>query len=248
MPEFRALKRNWRDADPHVGHDSAVIWTVFDSRRDDDPAPHACLEHVRNITRHAVQGGMASNLHEHANVEQYYYVLAGRGKVLIGDETFDVRAGSVAYLPPGVPHQLLAASGDDWIEHLVVSCRVEPRRTPARVVNWREVKPSAGAHRAAVIWYLLERLAAEEPATDLPCLLGFHYLTRQALVRGKASDRHQHDDKEQLYYVLEGRGKMTAGDELLHLAEGDVVYLPKSVPHQIFNEDWDGWLAYLIIS
>ena len=79
-------------------------------------------------------------------------------------------------------------------------------------------------------------------------MLGMYYIARQALVRGKAADLHNHDDKEQVYYILEGWGTMIAGDEVLQVAEGDTVYLPRNVFHQIINEDYDGWLSYLVIS
>ncbi|MEW6753407.1 MAG: cupin domain-containing protein [Candidatus Latescibacterota bacterium] len=248
MSSAHVVVRNWRDADPHVGHESAVIWSVLESHRPDDPPPHACLRHIRGITRHALQGGMHSDLHAHADVEQLYYVLAGDGEVLIGDRRYPLAPGTAAYLPPGLPHQAFASPDSEWLEHLVVSCRVSRTGSQPRVVNWRQVKPAAGAHAAAVIWTLLESVDSTPPDTDQPCLLGFHYLTRQALVRGHASDRHQHDDKEQTYYVLEGQGTLVAADRVYRLSEGDAVYLPPSVPHQVLNEEHPGWLAYLIIS
>lgn len=248
MPSPHVVVRNWRDADPQVGHESALIWSVLESRRTDDPPPHACLEHIRGLTRHAVQGGQHSDLHGHADIEQFYYVLAGDGEVQIGDQRFPLTAGTAAYLPPGLPHQAFASPASEWLEHLVVSCHVSRTGTGPRVVNWRQVRPAAGAHAAAVIWALLESADSTPPDTDQPCLLGFHYLTRQALVRGRTSDRHQHDDKEQVYYVLEGEGTLVAADRVYHLTEGDTVYLPRSVPHQILNEEWPGWLSYLIIS
>jgi mannose-6-phosphate isomerase-like protein (cupin superfamily) len=248
MAEPAVVVRNWRDSDPHVGHDSAVIWSILRQRNPEDSAPHACLEHLSGLVRHALQGGMNSNCHQHEAAEQFYYVLSGRGEVLIGDQRYPVRAGSAAYLPPGLPHQFFADPEEDWAEHLVVTCPVERGESQPRVVNWREVRPAAGAHGAAVIWHLLESVDETEPDTGHPCLLGFHYLTLQALVRGKAADRHQHDDKEQVYYVLEGRGTMIAGDQVRPVREGDAVYLPRAVPHQILNLDYDGWLSYLIIS
>lgn len=59
----------------------------------------------------------------------------------------------------------------------------EPR---AVVRNWRDATPTLGNHGKAVTWQLLERIGEEEPATDQPCLLAFHYLARQALGRGQA--------------------------------------------------------------
>lgn len=248
MSEPVVVVRNWRDADPQVGHESAIIFSMLQRRSENNPAPHACLEHLSGFVKHALQGGQNSNCHQHDNQEQFYYVLAGSGEALIGDQRYPVRAGSAAYLPPGLPHQFFADPKEGWVEHLVVSCPVQRQGSEPRVVNWREATPAAGAHGAAVIWHLFESVDETEPDTEQPCLLGFHYLARQALARGKASDRHQHDDKEQVYFVTEGYGLMIAGDEVYRLAEGDTVYLPCSVPHQIINVDCDGWLSYLIVS
>lgn len=248
MSEAQVVVRNWRDAQPKAGHDSAIIWSMLGRRSDESGPAWACMEHLNGFVLHTVQGGMSSNLHQHDKQEQFYYVVSGRGEALIGDRRYPVQAGSVAYLPPAVPHQFFAAEGEDRVEHLVVSCPVEREGSEARVVNWRDAIPTAGAHGDAVIWHLLESVDETEPDTDQPCLLGFHYVTQQALVRGKASDRHVHDDKEQVYYVAEGHGLLVAGEDLHPIREGDAVYLPVGVPHQILNPEYDGWLTYLIVS
>lgn len=46
-------------------------------------------------------GGMPN----HTNtVEHEQYVLGGHGRIAIGDEEFDVKAGDVVFIPEGVPH------------------------------------------------------------------------------------------------------------------------------------------------
>ncbi|MFH1571764.1 MAG: cupin domain-containing protein [Gemmatimonadota bacterium] len=248
MSQPAVIVRNWRQARPEAGHDSAIIWAMLRRRSGGSLEPWACLEHLSGFVLHTVQGGMSSNLHQHDKVEQFYFVVSGRGEALIGERRYAVRAGSAAYLPPAVPHQFFADPQVDRVEHLVVSCPVERQGSPARVVSWREVVPRTGDHGDAVIWPLLESMDEAEPQTPQPCLLGFHYLTQQGLVRGKASDRHQHDDKEQVYYVVEGRGAVIAGEAYRPIGEGDAVYLPRGLPHQILNEAYDGWLTYLIVS
>ena len=59
---------------------------------------------------------------------------------------------------------------------------------------------------------------------------------------------HVHDDKEQIYYVLEGEGTVVTGFDAHPLREGDTVYLPQGVEHMILNDRCDGWLSYLVIS
>ena len=118
----------------------------------------------------------------------------------------------------------------------------------ACVFNWRDVTPQTGVHGGVVTWPLLQ--ADDAPAGPSPrhCLLGFKWLVLQRLIRGKASDSHVHDDFEQIYYILEGWGSMMIGGTVHQVAEGDTVYLPAGLEHQIMNEDCDGWLSYLVIS
>jgi len=52
---------------------------------------------------------------------------------------------------------------------------------------------------------------------------------------GKATHRHKHDDTEQVFYVLGGRGILEAGDEgeRHEMDPGDVVRIPVSAWHRI---------------
>jgi|AP95_1055475.scaffolds.fasta_scaffold26598_3 quercetin dioxygenase-like cupin family protein len=248
MPEPRAIIRNWRDVDPYVGHESAVIWAILGRQNEDSQDPHDCMQHLSGFARHSLQGHKNSDHHQHEGAEQYYYILSGGGEVLIGDQRHPVSEGSITYFPPGVPHQFFAENEEEGVEHLIITCPVEREGSKPRVLNWRDATPTAGVHGAAVTWLLLESMAEEEPTTDQPCLLGFYYLARQALVRGKASDSHQHDDKEQVYYILEGQGLVLTDGDVHRIGEGDTIYLPRGVVHQIINDDYDGWLSYLVVS
>ena len=249
MTTSRTVVRNWRDADPYVGHDNAIVWPVYSRPREGEPVEvWQCLEHMRGFARHNLQGGKDGDRHAHKDAEQYYYILSGVADVDIGDQTFPVREGSVAYFPPGVEHQLRTAGRTEWVEYLIITCGTTDTGSQPRVMNWRDATPGIGNHGFATTWQLLEGLDAAEPATDQPCLLGFYYLARQAVSRGRASDMHVHDDKEQIYYVLEGEGTVVTGFDAHPLREGDTVYLPQGVEHMILNDRCDGWLSYLVIS
>ena len=47
---------------------------------------------------------------------------------------------------------------------------------------------------------------------------------------------HSHTDEEQIYYVLEGEGRMVIGDKEIQAKAGDVGYFPKGVKHGFYNE------------
>jgi quercetin dioxygenase-like cupin family protein len=255
MTDPRAVHRNWRDSDSYLGHDNAIVWPVFMPPAEDDSRPHRCLTHLNGFAGHSLQGGKSTDYHAHANAEQYYYILSGNAEVRIEDSYYPVQEGSVAYFPPGVHHQLIGKDNPDWMQYLIITCPAsedmlaegQPRSEP-RVLNWRDSSPEMGNFGKAVTWQLLERLDKNNPSTEQPCLLAFWYLARGSLSKGHASAYHQHDDKEQIYYVLEGEGSLVAGADAFHVREGDTVYLPRGVAHMILNDRHQDWLSYLVVS
>ncbi|MBE3068281.1 MAG: cupin domain-containing protein [Chloroflexi bacterium] len=70
-------------------------------------------------------GGMP----EHTNtVEHEQYALRGHASIGIGEETFDVRAGDVVFIPQGVPHWYQNV-GEENFEFLCVIPNKEDRIT-----------------------------------------------------------------------------------------------------------------------
>lgn len=66
---------------------------------------------------------------------------------------------------------------------------------------------------------------------------------------GEAPPLHQHDDTEQVFYVLQGAGTLQIGDdpgERFAVAPADLVRIPPSTPHRIFCEGGEP-LVYLSV-
>jgi quercetin dioxygenase-like cupin family protein len=55
--------------------------------------------------------------------------------------------------------------------------------------------------------------------------------------RGAAAPLHLHRNEDEQFLVLDGRARFVVGDETLEAGPGDLVFLPRGVPH-----------AYLIVS
>ncbi|MGB3632735.1 MAG: cupin domain-containing protein [Rubrobacteraceae bacterium] len=56
------------------------------------------------------------------------------------------------------------------------------------------------------------------------------------LLPGQAQKVHAHDDSDKVYYVLEGTGRFTVGEEEADLGEGHAVIARASEPHGVRNE------------
>ena len=44
--------------------------------------------------------------HSHPNGEEIIYIISGEGQVLIGQEVYNIKEGSIMLFPQGVPHML----------------------------------------------------------------------------------------------------------------------------------------------
>jgi mannose-6-phosphate isomerase-like protein (cupin superfamily) len=49
------------------------------------------------------------------------------------------------------------------------------------------------------------------------------------------TDRQSPHGEDEVYYVLEGRGRITVGDEIRAVGPGSVVYVARTVPHRFID-------------
>lgn len=77
------------------------------------------------LRRFIIQPGGGMPLHTNL-VEHEQFVLRGRATVVIGEETHEVSARDVVYIPAGVPHSY-DAHGDEPFEFLCVVPNAEDR-------------------------------------------------------------------------------------------------------------------------
>jgi mannose-6-phosphate isomerase-like protein (cupin superfamily) len=47
---------------------------------------------------------------------------------------------------------------------------------------------------------------------------------------------HHHDDHEEVYYIINGTGKIKMGNEEVRLRDGDIIYIPENTTHSIIND------------
>ena len=230
---------NWRDAEPVISHQSAIVWSCLQARdlRQDDP--RCVLEKQGGITVHAIQARKKSDHHNHKNREQLYYILDGEGEVLCGDERAPAREGDVFYLPSG-PHHQIFNRGDGFLLHHVISMNVASDGGRFANRNWRDVAPEADGE-GAVRWRLL---AAE--GEEGGCLRGLAFVDRE-MVQPRLRTAESMRPLEQIYYVLAGRGRLVVDGREKRVREGDAAHLPPGVTCHLENGG-DGWLICLIVA
>lgn len=58
----------------------------------------------QSLAEAVVLPGKRTGRHRHRITEELYHVTAGRGKITLGDEIFEVEVGDSVLIPPGTPH------------------------------------------------------------------------------------------------------------------------------------------------
>ncbi|MCL4870712.1 MAG: cupin domain-containing protein [Anaerolineae bacterium] len=51
-----------------------------------------------------LEPGQVQKVHDHADQDKFYMVVAGRGRFQVGDEQFEGAEGQIIWAPAGIPH------------------------------------------------------------------------------------------------------------------------------------------------
>jgi mannose-6-phosphate isomerase-like protein (cupin superfamily) len=76
----------------------------------------------QSLAEATVPPGGETIAHHHIRSEEIYLFTSGSGRMRLGGEETDVRAGDAIVIPPGTPHKLLNPTG----EPLVLLCCCAP--------------------------------------------------------------------------------------------------------------------------
>ncbi len=237
---------NWREAQPVVAHDSAIVWSCLQPRPAGgdgagQPPRHGTLEKLGVFTVHAVQGRKQSDYHKHENREQLYYIIDGAGQILCGDILSPVEEGDIIYLPSGQCHQLFNPE-EGWLLHHVINMPVDGDGGRLVSRNWRDATPVSDG-LGAVRWHLLGPETEEEGG----CLRGLAFIDREMVQPRRRSAERNSQDLDQIYYILAGEGTLVADGQETAIREGDAIHLPAETTYHISNND-ESWLTYLIVA
>lgn len=60
-------------------------------------------------------------------------------------------------------------------------------------------------------------------------------LAEARLPAGASTTPHHHPQTEEIYYVLEGQGRVQLGEEARNVGPGDAIAIPPGTPHHVTN-------------
>ena len=108
--------------------------------------------------------------------------------------------------------------------------------------NWREAHPTI-AHESGLDWRLLSSTTKtngdiEEPQLEpqYRCLRAITYVSFAKLQPSLSYQPHHHEDHEEVYYIINGTGKIKMGNEETRFRDGDIIYIPENITHSIIND------------
>jgi mannose-6-phosphate isomerase-like protein (cupin superfamily) len=117
--------------------------------------------------------------------------------------------------------------------------------------NWRDVQPTI-AHQSGIDWRLLSK--ATKTAGDIEVdvepkyqvLKSITYVSLAKLQPRLSYEPHEHEDHEEIYFIINGTGKVKIGNEEARFRDGDVIYIPEKTTHSIVNdgEEMVNFLAF----
>ena len=68
-------------------------------------------EHVM-VGLNCLEPGQVQSVHAHNGADKFYFVLAGKGSFVVGDEERTIETGMVVIAPAGVPHGVTNHGGE----------------------------------------------------------------------------------------------------------------------------------------
>ena len=100
MPEKtqRIIKNAYDEIPPYTTKDGAIIRELM------HPDVHGNTN--QSLAEATVPAATATILHQHRSSEEIYHIIAGRGRMILGEEIFEVKVGDTICIPPGTLHQL----------------------------------------------------------------------------------------------------------------------------------------------
>jgi mannose-6-phosphate isomerase-like protein (cupin superfamily) len=180
-----------------------------------------CIEYL------VVPAGASIGEHTHLRTEEIYYIVSGAATMTINGETVEVFAGDLITNPINGRHGIANETGED-MEFVVVE--VFPGDDPAgflpeRVPVRTRLEPAA-------------EFPGELASLDLaPYFSGdWANFSVARLDPGGTFGPVTRDDRDQVFYVVEGQGEIRFGDDAVSGSAGLTVAVPAGLPRTVVNQ------------
>ena len=109
------MKTSYRQISPYPTKDGSEIRELM------HPGVHG--NRSQSLAEAIVAPGQTTVLHRHHQSEELYHITAGRGRMTLGRQTFEVAPGDTVCIAPGTPHRI-ENTGDEPLR--ILCCCAPP--------------------------------------------------------------------------------------------------------------------------
>ena len=92
------MRTSYEQIEAYITKDGSTIRELM------HPTVHGNAQ--QSLAEATVPPGITTALHCHKQSEEIYFILAGEGKMTLGESTFNVTVGDTICIPPNTPHQI----------------------------------------------------------------------------------------------------------------------------------------------
>jgi len=202
--------------------------------------------------------GLTGPPHRHGQKEQIFYLLSGEGVIKIADEQFNVKAGSLLYVPTGSNHQTIVTSEEpigyilfnafvnsekeghaSFAEHIakVKQIRKQQAESQSAEVTTAGAEGNSSETKGKCIKDIFSGKKYQSPNSEALLLLDRADTDRceTTVVSWPAVARENltHPDIELTIFVVSGEGSLTVGNETKNVKEGYVAFVPRNTELKI---------------
>lgn len=206
--------------------------------------------------------------HKHDDKDQIFYVTSGFGKIKMGEEIHQVEKGCMIYVPAGIVHQtittgnlplcylLLNIFNDSTKEgHGTFEEHIEKvksiRKEQADNQSAGDGFSSTNNRKSIFFKSLDEGKVYQFGSNSAKSFLDRSQTNRNELLEIICSPRSKDArvakrNMEQSFFILEGNGSISIKEETKPIKPGDLVFVPRNMPHTI--EVGSNQLKYLCLN
>jgi mannose-6-phosphate isomerase-like protein (cupin superfamily) len=217
------------------------------------------------------RAGLEGPPHAHAEKDQVFYIVSGKGKVIVGGEEYTVKPGCLVYVPTGLRHQSITTSNEPlgyilynvfnsnekeghatFAEHIKQVKKIRKKQAETGEANISGAEKTLESNRKTKFFTSVTDGKKYDFGSNYTILLldrtetnKFEFVVVQWPPHSKGA-MVAHKEKEQTFFILSGKGKVTIGDETEDVKPGELIFVPRNVPHT--TEAGDDSLEYLCIN
>jgi mannose-6-phosphate isomerase-like protein (cupin superfamily) len=194
--------------------------------------------------------------HKHDDKDQIFYISSGEGLVKVGKEQHEVNKGCLVYVPAGIIHQTITTSGEplcyilfnifnnpekeghaSFADHIEKVKHIRKQQAESgKTENLMEESQTLNAKKSRFLKNVTDGKKYEFGSNTTILLLDRTETNRSEFVlvewpAGNKGAMVAHQEKEQTFFVLEGKGSVTIGNETEAVKPGDIIFVPRNIAH-----------------